>query len=69
MPPVLWMLTANDKFRLEINTAARGALFEFEHWQWELIGYHSKKLPQAVQNNGIRELELNILVCNILGIS
>ena len=43
IPQVLQMLMANDKFRLESSTV------QFQQAQWVLIGYHSKKLPQAVQ--------------------
>ena len=43
----LWMLTANDKIRLECDprkTVAWGGLFLFKQCQHILIGYHSKKL-------------------------
>ena len=66
-PTVLQRPTTNHKFRLErgINkTAARAVLFEFLQGQWEPIGNHLMKLPQAVQNYGITELELTGLVCN-----
>ena len=62
----------NDKFRLENDTsktAAGATLFQFQHSQWVCIGYHSKKLPQAVQIYRITELGITGLVCNINGFS
>ena len=35
--------------------------------EWRLLGYHSKRLPDAVRNYGVCELELTGLVCNIHG--
>ena len=69
-PPVLRMLVGNGIFRLESDTsreAAGGTLYQWQDEQWALIGYHSKRLPDAVRNYGVCELELTGLVCNIHG--
>ena len=42
-------------------------LYQWQDDQWALIGYHSKRLPDAVHNYGVCELELMGLVCNIHG--
>ena len=68
--PVLCMLTRSGYFRLESDTsreAAGGALYKLQDNQWMLIGYHIKRLPEAVCNYGVCELELTGLVCNIHG--
>ena len=59
--PVLYMLTANDAFRLENDASKLAAvrpLFQFQESQWVPISNHSKKLPQALQNYEIIKLEL-----------
>ena len=69
-PLVLRMPTGNGIFRLESDTsreAAGGTLYQWQDDQWVLIGYHSKRLPDAVRNYGVCELELTGLVCNIHG--
>ena len=69
-PPVLRMPTRSGYFRLESDTsreAAGGALYQLQDNQWILIGYHSRRLPEAVCNYGVCELELTGLVCNIHG--
>ena len=69
-PPVLRMPNGSGYFRLESDTsreAAGGALYQLQDNQWVLIGYHSKRLPEAVRNYGVCELELTGLVCNIHG--
>ena len=69
-PPVLRIPAGSGYFRLESNTnreAAGGALYQLQDNQWVLIGYHSKRLPEAVCNYGVCELELMGLVCNIHG--
>ena len=69
-PPVLRMLVGNGIFHLESNTSrevAGGTLYQWQDEQWALIGYHSKRLPDAVHNYGVCELELMGLVCNIHG--
>ena len=57
-------------FHLESDTSrevAGGTLYQWQDEQWALIGYHSKRLPDAVRNYGVCELELMGLVCNIHG--
>ena len=69
-PPVLRMPAGTGIFRLESDTsreAAGGTLYQWQDNQWALIGYHSKRLPDAVRNYGVCELELTGLVCNIHG--
>ena len=69
-PPVLMMPSAEGKFRLESDTsreACGGALYQMQDGEWRLLGYHSKRLPDAVRNYGVCELELTGLVCNIHG--
>ena len=67
-PPVLQILAGNGIFHLESDTsreAAGGTLYQWQDDQWALIGYHSKRLPDAIHNYGVCELELTGLVCNI----
>ena len=69
-PPVLRMPAGTGTFRLESDTsreAAGGTLYQWQDGQWALIGYHSKRLPDAVCKYGVCELELTGLVCNIHG--
>ena len=69
-PPVLRMPAGTGIFRLESDTsreAAGGTLYQWQEGQWALIGYHSKRLPDAVRNCGVCKLELTGLVCNIHG--
>ena len=69
-PPVLRMPAQNGIFCLESDTsreAVDGTLYQWQDEQWALIGYHSKRLPDAVYNYGVCELELTGLVCNIHG--
>ena len=69
-PPVLRMLVENGNFYLESDTsreAAGGTLYQWQDERWALIGYHSKRLLDAVHNYGVCELELTGLVCNIHG--
>ena len=71
-PAVLCMSVTNDKSRFDSytsKTAAGSALFQFQQGQWVLIGYLSKKLPNAVHNCYITELEMTGFVCNIYGFS
>ena len=46
--------------------AARAALYQYQGSAFYIIGYNSKKLPKAVQNYSIIELELFGLVVNIM---
>ena len=69
-PPVLRMVSGDGIFRLESDTsrtAVGGMLYQWQDNQWVLVGYHSKKLPEPVQNYGVTELELTGLVANIHG--
>ena len=64
------MPVGNGIFCLESDTsreAAGGMLYQWQDDQWALIGYHSKRLPDAVHNYGVCELELTGLVCHIHG--
>ena len=67
-PPVLRMVSGNGFFRLESDTsrtAAGGTLYQWQDNEWVLVGYHSKRLPDAVKNYGVTELELTGLLANI----
>ena len=64
------MVSGNGIFHLESDTshtAAGGMLYQWQDNQWVLVGYHSKKLPEPVQNYGVTELELTGLLANIHG--
>ena len=64
------MPNQTGKIRLESDTSREGVggkLYQFQNDTWLLIGYHSKKLPDAVRNYGITELELMGLYVNIHG--
>ena len=69
-PPVLRMVSGNGFFRLESDisrTAAGVTLYQWQNNEWVLVGYHSKRLPDAVRNYGVTELELTGLLANIHG--
>ena len=69
-PPILRMVSGNGFFRLESDTsrtAAGGTLYQWQDNEWVLFGYHSKRLPDAVKNYGVTELELTGLLANIHG--
>ena len=69
-PPVLRMVSGNRFFRLESDTsrtAAGATLYQWQNNEWVLVGYHSKRLPDAVCNYGVTELELTGLLANIHG--
>ena len=69
-PPVLRMVSGNGFFRLESDTsrtAAGATLYQWQNNEWVLVGYHSKRLPEAVRNYGVTELELTGLLANIHG--
>ena len=64
------MPAGNRIFHLESDTSRKaptGTLYQWQDDQWALIGYHSKRLPNAVHNYGVCELNLTGLVCNIHG--
>ena len=55
-------------FRLMSDTstlAAGAALYQYQGSAYYIVGYNSKKLPKAVQNYSVTELELFGLVVNI----
>ena len=55
-------------FRLMSDTstlAAGAALYQYQGSAFYIVGYNSKKLPKAVQNYSVTELELFGLVVNI----
>ena len=69
-PPILHMPNQTSQFHLESDTPREGVggtLDQFQNDNWLLIGYHSKKLPDAVRNYGVAELELTGLYINIHG--
>ena len=69
-PPVLRMVSGNGFFRLESDTSrttAGATLYQWQNNEWVLVGYHSKRLPDAVRNYGVTELELTGLLANIHG--
>ena len=50
-PPVLRMPAGTGTFHLKSDTsreAAGGTLYQWQDNQWVLLGYHSKRLPDAV---------------------
>ena len=48
------------------STLAAGvALYQYQSSAFHIVGYNSKKLPKAVQNYSVTELELFGLVVNI----
>ena len=64
------MPSGSGIFGLESDTSCKeagGTLYQWQDDQWALIGYHNKRLPDAVRNYGVCELELTGLVCNIHG--
>ena len=69
-PPVLRMVSGNGFFRLESDTsrtAVGATLYQWQNNEWVLVGYYSKRLPDAVRNYGVTELELTGLLANIHG--
>ena len=64
------MVSGNGFFRLESDTsrtAAGATLYQWQDNEWVLVGYHSKRLPDAVHIYGVTELELTGLLANIHG--
>ena len=64
------MVSGNGFSRLESDTsrtAAGATLYQWQNNEWVLVGYHSKRLPDAVRNYGVTELELRGLLANIHG--
>ena len=62
------MVSGNGFFRLESytsRTAAGATLYQWQNNEWVLVRYHSKRLPDAVQNYRVTESELTGLLANI----
>ena len=67
-PPILRMPDTKGIFRLMSDTsilATGAALYQFQDNNYYIVGYNSKKLPEAAKNYSITELELFGLVINI----
>ena len=67
-PPILRMPDMTGTFQLMSDTstlAAGAALYQYQGSAFYIVGYNSKKLPKAVQNYSVTELELFGLVVNI----
>ena len=67
-PPILRMPEMTGTFQLMSDTstlAAGAALYQYQGSAFNIVGYNSKKLPKAVQNYSVTELELFGLVFNI----
>ena len=67
-PPILRMPDTKGIFRLMSDTsilATGAALYQFQDNNYYIVGYNSKKLPEAAKNYSITELELFDLVINI----
>ena len=67
-PPILRMPDTKGIFRLMSDTsivATGAALYQCQDNKFYIVGYNSKKLPQAAKNYSITELELFGLVINI----
>ena len=67
-PPVLVMPTPTGHFILASDTskiACGGALYQDQKHKYRLIGFYSKKLPEACSRYSISELELTGMTCNI----
>ena len=68
--PILHMPNQTGTFQLKSDTSREGVsgtLYQLQDNNWLLIGYHSKKLPDAVRSYGVAELELTGLYVNIHG--
>ena len=66
--PVLAMPASTGHFVLVSDTSKKacgGALYQNQKGQYRLIGYYSKKLPEAVTRYSISELELTGIVANV----
>ena len=67
-PPVLHMPDKIGRFQLYSNTskyATGSVLYQIQNGKCKLIAYASKRLPKAVCNYSITELEMCGLVINI----
>ena len=66
-PQVLHMPNPTGKFMIESDTSrdvVGGTLYQIQNDSWVLIGYHSKRFTDPVQNYGVAELELIGLYVN-----
>ena len=64
-PSILRMPDTKGIFRLMSDTsilATGAALYQFQDNNYYIVGYNSKKLPEAAKNYSITELELFGLV-------
>ena len=71
-PPVLHMPNKTGRFHLYSDTskfATGSTLYQIQNGQPKLIAYASKRLPEAVKNYSITELELCGLAINIASFS
>ena len=67
-PPILRMPDTTGKFRLMSDTsllATGAALYQFQDNNYYIVGYHSKRMPDAAKNYSITELEFFGLAINI----
>ena len=67
-PPILRMPDTVGMFKLMSDTsilATGAALYQFQDNDFYIVGYNSKKLPSAVKNYSITELELFGVAINI----
>ena len=67
-PPVLHLLDRHEQFQLYSNTskfATGSVLYQIQNGQLKLIAYASKRMPEAVKNYSITELEMCGLAMNI----
>ena len=67
-PPVLHMPNTSGRFHLYSDTSkfvTGNALYQIQNGKPKLTAYASKRLPEAVRNYSITELELCGLAINI----
>ena len=67
-PPVLMIPNGTDPFTMYSDTSKKGcgaSLWQMQGNENKLVGYHSKRLPDAVSRYSISELELTGLASNI----
>ena len=71
-PPVLHMPNTTGRFHLHSDTskfATGSALYQIQNGKPKIIAYASRRLPEAVRNYSITELELCTLAINIASFS
>ena len=69
-PSVLMIPNGTDPFTMYSDTSKKGcgaSLWQMQGNENKLVGYHSKRLPDAVSRYSISELELTGLASNISG--